>query len=341
MFDKIVRRLKTIYSSSPGVQKLTKKISGSGLYFWFTKTRVNTQKEKDKTGPFNLVIETSNFCNAQCLMCPYKIMRREKKIINEETFQKIIERVKRENLPLNKVIFSGMGEPLIDHKIISRIQTFKDMNAYVKLYTNAFLMTEKIAQQLIDLGLDEINISFNGVTVEQYQKIMGLDFETTKGNIKRLIKIKKEIGSRLPIIRISSIVVKENEKDIKKYIDYWRDKVDSVTVSMPHEWGGTIKISSKFKFQSLKLIYPCRSLWHTFVLDSGGNFVICCRDYESKYVLGNIHTHSFKNVQQNSVLKEFRQKHLQYLKDNLPLICRSCNFPFQDGIEWYLSRSID
>lgn len=341
MLDKITRNLKTIYSSSLVTQKLAKKISGSGPYFWITKGKIAKQKEKDKNGPFNLVIETSNFCNARCIMCPYRIMKRTKKIMDDKTFDKIVSRIKEERVSMNKIFFSGMGEPLTDPHLASRIRVLKELGFFVKVYTNASLLIQGVAQQFVDLGLDEINISFNGILPEQYQKIMGLDFETTKRNIERLISIKKEIGSRLPIIRISSIVVKENEKDIKKHIDYWRDKVDSVTVSMAHEWGGTIELATDRRFQKARRIYPCRSLWHTFNIDSQGNFVICCRDYESQYILGNIHTHAFNQIKKSPILERFHNLHLEFSQDKLPEMCQHCNFPYQDGIEWYLGRQID
>jgi len=353
MLSKIIRQAKLFYSAFPWVQKLVKRASASAFYYKISRVRIKSQKEKDLKGPFNLIIETSNFCNARCLMCPYPKMKRVKKIMEEETFKKIVKRISEERLPINKVFFSGLGEPLTDPKLISRIKAFKDLNTVVKIYTNASLLESEIAKQLVALKVDEINVSFNGATAEQYQKIMGLDFDQTRAKIDNLLKMKKEAGSRLPLIRISLIIVKENEKDLKKHLKNWSDKVDSVSVSLAHQWGGGVSLKSKRPPQpfcqrqkpnknlKLKRIYPCRSLWHTSNIDSQGNFVICCRDYESNYILGNVQTHSFKEIQKSPLLKGFCQRHLCFLKGKLPPMCQECNFPFQDGVEWYLPRSLD
>lgn len=338
---RIIRQAKLVYSSFPSIQGFTKKITTSSLYYRIIKSQVERQLKKDKKGPFNLIIETSNFCNARCVMCPHRLMKRPRKIMDQKTFNKVFMRIKEERLPINKIFFSGLGEPLTDPRLVSRVKAFKELGFPIKLYTNASLLTPEIARPLVSLGLDEINISFNGVTPRQYWRVMRLDFAETVKNIKALIKIKRKKGRVLPVIQISSIITRENENDIKKHVQKWSGKVDSVTVSQPHKWGGAVEVKTRHQFQKTQRTYPCRSLWHTINIDSGGNFIICCRDYESKYILGNVHTHSFADIQKSPILKRFRRLHLEYSRMKLPKICQKCNFPYQDGVEWFLPRSID
>ena len=341
MTDKIIRYAKTLYSSLPWLRNLAKRISGSEPYLQLAKLKIRNQIRKDLEDPVNLVIELSSFCNARCLMCPNSTMKRTKSMMTKEVFEKIVSRIKEEKLAVNKVFLSGLGEPLIDPQIILRIKTFKEMGLPIKLYTNAHLLTSEISRQLIDLKVEEINISFNGATPEHYQKVMGLDFSEAKENIENLLKIKKEKQSDLPKVFISSILIGENKKDIKKHLENWSAKVDSVTVSLAHEWGGGVKINSNSGFDSSGRTYPCRSLWHTMMIDSSGSFVICCRDFESNFVLGNILTHPFNQIKKSPLLEQFRSCHLEFAKEKLPLMCRQCNFPFQDGIEWFMPRSVD
>ena len=261
--------------------------------------------------------------------------------MDKAVFNKIVARIKKEKLLINKVFFSGMGEPLSDRHLISRIAVIKKLGLPVRLYTNGSFLTAEISRQLVDLKVDEMNISFNGATPEEYHKIMGLDFKKTVANINTLLRIKKNTGSPKPSLQISSIVIEDNKKTIKKHIQNWQDKVSSVTVSLAHQWGGGVGIKSQFQSQNPKKVYPCRSLWHTFVVDSRGNFVLCCRDYESKYVLGNIATHSFADIQKSKILKTIRHLHLQYAQEKLPKICQKCNFPYQEGVEWLMPRSMD
>ncbi len=343
MKTELIRKAKLFYSSLPWFRQLMTRLSNSPLYFYWLKHHIAHQKEKDKQGPFNLVIETSNFCNARCLMCPHRIMQRSQQIMTKEIFGLIVKRIKEEKLPINKVFFSGMGEPLTDPHLLLRLEAIKKMGLWVRLYTNASLMTQAIAEKLVMLGIDEINISFNGTNPKEYRQIMGLDFARTVKNIDQLLAIKKKMGRAKPFIQISSVVLEENEKHIRQHVEKWQQKVESVTVSLAHQWGGAVAIKSGFSSirSKTKRVYPCRSLWHTFVLDNRGNFVICCRDYESRYILGNIKTHSFADIQKSRLLQQFRQAHLQYRRSALPAMCQKCNFPYQNGLEWLLPRSID
>ncbi|MFH1601769.1 MAG: radical SAM/SPASM domain-containing protein [Candidatus Shapirobacteria bacterium] len=341
MLDLIIRKIKLFYSSCSEFDFLFDKIANSDLYCGLVKNKISFQKNKDKKGLFNLAIETSSICNAACLMCPHQSMVRSKKIMDDQIFDKVIKRLKKEDIPINKIFLSGMGEPLADGKIIERIKALKKMGYLVKLYTNASLLTKAVSEKLVRLGLNEANISFNAASKKQYLKVMGLNFSQVVKNIENLTRAKKRIGSDLPKIRISLIAIKDNERDIDRFVKKWSGLVDSVTVSKPHEWGGKVKIVSDHEFKKQGITYPCRSLWHTVVIDSSGNFVICCRDYESKLKLGNIMTNSFGDIFKSPILKRFRQLHLEFKKEKLPQICQGCNFPYQNGVEWFMPRSLD
>lgn len=341
MMKYLVRWGKRAYSSSLFLSQLFQKITSLPFYSGLMRKKITRQITKDKKGPFNLVIETSSICNARCLVCPYVNMKRKKQVMDEKTFETIIKRIKKERMPINKVFLSGMGEPLIDKGLIERIRTLKKMGLWIRLYTNASLLTQKASEELISIGLDEINISFNGTNRSNYGKVMGLDFDKTVKNIKSLVMARNSFNKRKPLIQTSLIATKENEKDIRNYLERWQGVVDLVTVTKPHQWGGGVKIKSKLAFNDGFVTYPCRSLWHTFVIDSAGNFVVCCRDYESNHILGNVKKDSFSKIREKTLLKEFRKKHLRYSLEELPPICKQCNFPYQGGVEWFMPRSLD
>ena len=339
MFDYLFRRAKVIYATSPLARVVVKKITTSSTYKSLVQNRIKAQIA-DRTVPLNLIIETSSLCNAACLMCPYRSLKRARKIMDRPTWEKIIDRLKKERLLINKVFFSGMGEPLIDPDLLDRIKQVKDLGYYVKLYTNASWLKPEVSQKLIDLKVNEINISFNGTNKREYESIMKLDYETTLRNIESLLKIKTENHTHQPIIRISSVLLKQNEKNVKNHLTRWSKVVKSVGVSIAHEWGGTISAKTSHHFDKTR-VFPCRSLWHTINIDSCGNFVICCRDYESNFVLGNIMTDSFAKIEKSPLLSKFRSLHLGYDQSKLPEMCKRCNFPYQEGVEWFLPRSSD
>lgn len=272
-------------------------------------------------------------------MCPYREMNRARLVMDDATFDKIINRLQTEKLPINKVFFSGMGEPLLDRKILDRVAQVQNLGLRVKLYTNASLLTKEVSDRIVELGVSEMNISFNGANKEGYEKVMKLDYKKANQNIKYLLRARK--GKTTPIVRISSILTKENENKTKSHLSRWNKIVDSVGVSIAHEWGGSVYSTAIKSTFEKNHVFPCRSLWHTLNIDSKGNFVICCRDYESKTKLGNIYTHSFKDIIKHPTIEKFKSLHLKQDIRELPAICRGCNFPFQEGVEWFMPRSSD
>lgn len=337
MFDLFLRRLKIFYSSSQIFRKLSQIYFSSPIHKFIVsqtvmwKTRLPTS--------YNLIIETVNSCNASCLMCPYREMKRARSVMDDATFDKIISRLQTENLHINKVFFSGMGEPLLDRKILDRVSQIQNLGLHVKLYTNASLLTKDISDRIIEIGVSEMNISFNGANKKNYEKVMKLDYMKANQNIKYLLRARK--GKSLPVIRISSVLTKENEYQTKKHLSRWNKIVDSVGVSIAHEWGGSVNNTANKATFEKNHVFPCRSLWHTLNIDSKGNFVICCRDYESTTKLGSIFSHSFKDIIEHPTIKKFQSLHLKQDIRELPAMCLGCNFPYQEGVEWFMPRSGD
>lgn len=337
----VIRYAKVLYSSSKGMTSWIKRITGSNIYISLVKRQIRHQAAKDKNGPFNLVVELTNLCNARCVMCPHQSMLRRLRVMNSKTFKLLVDHLKKNELKFNKIMVSGMGEPFTDRQLIYRLKILKKFGIPIRLYTNASLLTEKSAKELVSIGLDEINLSFNGATPDTYHQIMGLDYAKTNMNIMNLLKIKKRSSSQLPKIQISLVITKENEKEVKNYLNKWGDKVNLVTVSKAHQWGGGVQVQSGFNNKKPNLVFPCRSLWHTLNIDSAGYFVICCRDYESRIILGNLKDNSFTEILNHPRRQEYKKNHLYYSDKKLPAMCQKCNFPYQDGIEWFIPRSYD
>jgi MoaA/NifB/PqqE/SkfB family radical SAM enzyme len=121
MFDNLMRRAKVLYAISPLVREVARRITASSAYQSFVRRKIKVQIA-NRAVPINLIIETSSLCNAACLMCPYRSLKRARKIMDQPTWEMIISRLKKEKLLINKVFFSGMGEPLIDPDLINRIR---------------------------------------------------------------------------------------------------------------------------------------------------------------------------------------------------------------------------
>ncbi len=337
---KILRKLKNHLETNRLLSLCFDLIASTKTYRRFLKNKINQSiKDLKINKNFNIIIETTNFCNAKCIMCPHTIMKRPQKIMNDKIFNKIIYRLKCEKIKPKVFILNGFGEPLIDLKIIDRIRIIKKEfpNSKVKLYSNFNLASLKKINDLINSQLDEINISLNGYNRQNYQKVMKIDFTKTINNLKTLIKIKKEKESQLKI-RLSMTLVKHNEKSALKFIKKWEKIVDSVSVNKVHDYNGSIKNHiNKFKINFNKEPFPCKYLWDTITFDVNGEIVLCCLDYESKYTFGKIKLTPILKSYYSSKFESVREKHFSSQIKDIK-ICRHCYTPYKNGVEWLIKN---
>lgn len=337
---KLIRQIKNLIETNSFLSSSFDFIASTTPYQKLIQNRIKKiTSDLKKNKDYNIIIETTNLCNARCIMCPHSTMKRPKKNMDDTTFNKIISQIKKEGIKPNAFILNGFGEPLIDSKIFNRIKKIKTNFPYsiIKFYSNLNLANKKIIKSIIFSDLDEINISLNGYNYKNYQKVMGLNYKKTITNLQYLIKTKKKVNSNLKI-RISMTLVKNNENTAKKFIKKWSSLVDSVSVNKVHNYNGSIQnINNKFKINFKKIAFPCRYIWDTIIINVDGEIGLCCLDYESQYNFGNIKSQSILKSFYSSKFELIRKQHLQLNSKNIK-ICSQCYTPYKNGIEWLTNK---
>lgn len=337
---KFLRQIKNLVETNKLFSLSFDIIASTPLYQKLVQNKIKKfTSDIKKNKNYNIIIETTNFCNASCIMCPHVSMKRQQKNMDKSTFTKVINQIKKEGIKPNAFILNGFGEPLIDPNIINRIKLIKKEFPYsiVKFYSNLNLANQTLIKKIIKSGLDEINISLNGYDSKKYEQVMKIDYQKTINNLKYLIKFKKEIGSEIKI-RISMTLVKQNEKTVQKFIKKWTTKVDSVSVNKVHDYNSSVKdVNNKFKINFRKTAFPCRYIWDTIMINVDGEIGLCCLDYESQYSFGNIKSQSILKSFYSPKFKLIRKQHLQ-LNSRKIKICSQCYTPYKNGVEWLINK---
>lgn len=341
VIEQVLRKLKIYYETNTLLRNFVALGSNTRLYEMICNSRIKKQSLKDINSPLNIIIETTNICNADCIMCPYGKMRRKKGIMSDDIFAEIIDKLKSEGVQIYQISLSGFGEPFIDPKIVDRIKMLQSANANwkVKIHTNASLIKEEKMEELLLSGIDEINISFNGTSKGNYEAVMrNLRYDDTFKNIMKLLEIKDALKLKKPIIRLSSVLLEYNDNSVNEHLAFWKRKVDSGTVLRPHPWGGDIDLRSKYKIESRK-IWPCRFLWYTANISWNGDVLLCCIDYDGKVILGNILNQTFMKIWLGEKMQNVRRLHLEKNIHEIPL-CKNCSVPKENAMQWWISRYI-
>lgn len=288
------------------------------------------RKKAGKMQPRSLQIENTNLCNAKCIMCPHVIMKRKGKIMKFKDFKKILNNVMK-SYDIKRLTITGFGEPFIDRNIVEKIKYANEKypKLKVEVYTNASLLNKKIIDKLLETNINKITFSING-TKANYKKIMALDYKNTKKNVICFLEEKERRKHRV-LTNVSLMIIKENEKDVKEFIDFWSPLSDSVRVYAPSDWAGSLKnIEKRVLFNGKR--WPCTGLWTSITVDVNGDIIMCCRDYESRIKFGNLLKDDIKKIRNSEKFRGLLKRQLEFNFSDK--ICKNCDNSFDSSLDW-------
>jgi radical SAM protein with 4Fe4S-binding SPASM domain len=294
-------------------------------------------KAKKTIYPDSINIETVNICNARCVFCPRDKLTRKKGIMSDEVFEKVISRIKEEKIPIKSVCLNGFGEPMLDQKIFDKIKYIKrNLNVPVIFFTNGQLFDEKKVKMAFESGVDEINVSFNAMFKEDYEKVMGISYDKTVKNIETFIRMRKERKASKPKLYISCVYSKKYKFDKKKFLSRWTKVVDSVYV-MPAEVFGNLNKDEAFPVSEYGYVtrkWACSRLWRNAWISIEGKIHICCKDTNGEIIMGDLTKDKFMDVWNSKKFKAVREAHLSGKYDNISL-CKDCEVLVRSSTGWW------
>lgn len=279
--------------------------------------------------PIHLDIEATTACNFECTMCvrtEYVANGTMWKIQNFDynKYKEIIDEGVKHGLKSLK--FQYIGEPLVNKHIIKMVKYAKDAGVCdVMFNTNASLLTEKKAVEIIESGLDKLFFSFDSPYREQYNKIrVKGDYDKVLTNIKNFMKIKREMKSDTPLTRVQMVVMKENEHEFKDFVKLFQPIVDTIAQIdyLDHGIQNTDKTVVQLQDKKAK-IFCCPQLWQRMFVHPDGVVTPCCIDSDRKMVMGNVNESSVKDIWKNEKYQKMRKLHKAGRMEEIPT-CKKC-----------------
>ncbi len=161
-----------------------------------------------------LYIEPTTFCNLKCRTCIRNVWGDPIEHMEMTTFQKIVDSLPE--LPqLERVVFTSFGEPLTHPHILDMIAAIRKFNIAVTIGTNGLMLTDKIARELIKLGVDRVMVSMDGGKPETYENIRGAMLAKVISHIQQLNQAKMELGTLYPAVGIEFVALKSNIAELQ------------------------------------------------------------------------------------------------------------------------------
>ncbi|MCT7539716.1 radical SAM protein [Aliarcobacter cryaerophilus] len=286
--------------------------------------------------PFIINVDPADSCNFQCSFCPTgdrKLMKdigRPFRTMKWEIFTKIIDDLKEFEQPIKVLRLYKDGEPLLNPRFADMVKYAKDSGKVLKVdtTTNASLLNPKRNIEIIEAGLDKINISVEGVNAEQYMNFSKykIDFDNFVENIKHFYENKKQCEV---VVKINGDTL--NEDDKKFFMETFKDIADGVYIEHimscwpEFELRDGLEVNQEHGIygQEIKEVSVCPYVFYSFSLNSDGQASLCFLDWSRKLLIGDVREESVKSIWLGQRMKEYQKMFLRHERKKHP-VCKDC-----------------
>jgi len=306
--------------------------------------------------PFKIEVEHSTICDKRCIICEHTYWTEKSERYDFEKFKMVIDQFPN----LKWINITGEGSSFLNPDFIKMLEYLSLKDVSINFVDEFDFIDEEKARKLINLRVNCIWVSMDGATKETYEKIkVGCDFDKAISNIKRMLELKKELGSPFPTICFRFIVNKLNYVEIPKMVelvhslgdlgegsklefagilkfkeieDFYMPEIPENIVDEALEKAKNLKMRVTFchaEEEKLPSITRCGAWAEPYIL-MGGYVLPCCavlmsnkRDFLRKYAFGNLFEKPFKEIWYSERYRKFRSL-VPRKKGEMPILCANC-----------------
>jgi len=268
---------------------------------------------------FHVEIEPTNQCNTRCLHCPHEAISRPSGKMTLDTYQAVLEQIKSwcidQTFDLS-IEFAGMGEPLLNPLIYQFIQD-ASTGAHTSVTTNVSALTTANVKKLVDAGLHQLTISYNGNDPAVYELMMGgLNFDRTRQNIAAAFAIAR--GSQMTIAANVSVAEPTEPQlaQIRKFLE--SSGIDTMYFSKCHNRGGFLKGTTICSTPQPPVESErCDIFANTLFVAWTGDVLSCCHDLGGENKIGDLISRDLPSILERKAHIAVQGVHFR--------ICATCN----------------
>ncbi len=270
------------------------------------------------------VIELTNQCNAQCIMCPQNLQETKGDICIS-----LIEKISPQIRTFAKCIqLYFLGEPTLHTDLNRIIKHFKcHTNAAIEVSTNLSVYDSyREWEDFLQSGVDRVYCCIEGVSQKSHISLRSTgNFEKAVTAVKNMSKIKmnRQLDTDIVVKNIGTIFNKNEQKEIKQF---WEEIPGTRTLtSWMNTWAGFMPSLKKIGLieapNSNAVREACAELWNKMVIRWNGKVVLCCHDWKPEHILGDSNSESLFNIWNGEKIIAARNAHM---RKNFSGICAKC-----------------
>lgn len=288
--------------------------------------------------PYSIYVFPSTYCNFKCVYCahmfsPEEIKEKyglERQHMTLDTYRETIAQMAEFPERFRLLSLTGQGEPLMNKHIAEMVRIAKEAGVAerIEIISNGRLLSNKMADALIEAGLDTLRISLQGLNSEKYREIGGVkvDFDELHENIRYFYRRKNNTDL---FVKIMDIAIDKGDENL--FYDKFRDCSDRMYIErmLPAYSGVAITAGMQVDYdrygRKITQRGACPLAFYMLGVFPEGDVEPCDTIYKP-IVLGNVHHDRLIEMWRGEKLREFWRLHLRGERRNNPK-CATCNAP--------------
>lgn len=273
-------------------------------------------------------LETLTTCNQKCYFCPVSIAPREDYAMTDALFARIVDELTAFRGTLESVFLQSYNEPTLDRRFLDQCRTIMNAGLPVAVLSNGSGFTPAKTDALIDMGgLRYLCINLSTLDRERYERDRGADhLPVVLRNLEHM--------QEKPLAREMNIVVlgtgdATHDADFESIRDRFAGTRFRVEKHVVMDRAGWLDVGLKAA-DRMRPLAGCdnvgsRPLQHLHITPHG-KCVLCCEDYDEKYVVGDLTRSTIAEVLEGDEIAKLRR--WVYGVEEAPedFMCRDCVF---------------
>ena len=273
-------------------------------------------------------LETMTTCNQKCYFCPVSIAPRADYAMPHELFERIVHELTDYRATLESVFLQSYNEPTLDRRFVDYCRMLFSADLPVAVLSNASGLTPAKVDALIEAGpLRYLCINLSTLDRERYQRDRGADhLDVVLRNIDYFKDRPLADEMKMVVLGTGDVT---HDHDFEAITERFAGSRFTIERHVVMDRAGWLEVGLRPAERNQRLAgcdnVGSRPLQHLHITPHG-TCVLCCEDYDERYVVGDLTKSSVADVLRGPEIATLRKWVYGIEEAPEDFMCRNCIF---------------
>ncbi|MFL6289684.1 MAG: radical SAM/SPASM domain-containing protein [Thermoanaerobaculia bacterium] len=273
-------------------------------------------------------LEAHTVCNQACYFCPVSVAPRADHFMPMDLYERILGELSVWRDTIEAVFMINYNEPTADKRFVEQVRAIKAAGLRPAVLTNGTGLTPSRVDQLVEMGgLRFLSINLSTLDRERYTKERGGD------HLGLVLKNLDYARERAVAEKMDMVVLGTGDDNHRRDFDEISRRFAGSRFEVKYfevmDRTGHVQIGHRPAIPNQRLCgcdnVGSRPLQHIHITPRG-QCLLCCEDYDEKYVVGDLNHESVHEVLTGPRLALMRRWIYGLEEAPKDFICRGCTF---------------